>query len=68
LAFESVPLKDLFAYLKDSPKRQGNACIIGLYTSFLIETTHKNYIAINGQKKISIYLSKGADPYPLKPE
>ena len=47
LAFDFVPLKDLVAHLKDSPESRGNAWIIGLYGSLVVETTHKNDIARN---------------------
>jgi hypothetical protein len=43
--FDSVPLKGSSARLKDSPKIQGNDWLIGLYKSFLDETTAKNAIA-----------------------
>jgi len=39
--FDSIPLKDLAAHLKNSPKSQMNAWIIGLYGSFLVETKQK---------------------------
>jgi hypothetical protein len=47
LAYDSAPLKDLVAHLKNNPKSRGNAWIIGLYRSFMGETIHKNDIAIN---------------------
>ena len=55
LEFDSEPLKDAFSHLKDSPKIQGNDWIIGLYKSFLDETTAKNAIAKKLQGNISIY-------------
>ena len=55
LAFYSVPLKDLVAHLKDNPESRGNAWIIGLYGSLLVETTRKNDIAKNSQGNIFIY-------------
>jgi len=38
-------LKALAAHLNDNPESQGNDWIIGLYKSFLDETTAKNTIA-----------------------
>jgi len=66
LAYDSAPLKNLVAHLKNNPKSRGNAWIIGLYRSFMGETIHKNDIAINWQGNISIYSSKEA--YLLKVE
>ncbi|KZV53474.1 Ankyrin domain containing protein [Dorcoceras hygrometricum] len=55
LEFDSGPPKGSFLRLKDSPKIQGNDWIIGLYKSFLDETTAKNAIAKKLQGNISIF-------------
>ncbi len=47
VTFDFVPPKDLAEYLKNNPKSEMNAGIIGLYRSFLVETKYQNDIAIN---------------------